>query len=281
MSMDRKRKLDDTAEPAEGTKRTKEDIDAITILDETKVSVSKCFYVVRAKLYVNIAPIYVNNASKGVRKLHLDPLLMNYSHIFRGVVVSHSSIEFDERQAKVMYDSPYSYAWVTADFLIWRPQEGEYIEGYINMQSPSHIGLLIHDTFNASIKKDFLPADWTFVPNQEDETGGQQEDEGEQQDDSAAPSVPSGSESRSSPSDNSPVSMGFWVDGQGKRVDGMLRFTIRRIHVSTRMVSVQGALAEPNGGNFEVMTEDASTSSSSSSKKAAPPKSKGKHITFD
>lgn len=287
-----KREAEDESSAVENTvKRSKqeepveeEDVQTMDIVQESKTS--QCFYNVRARLYVNIAPIYIKDARKGVAKLHLDPLLMNYSPMLRGVVVSHSNMEFEQQEAKVMYDSPYSYVWISAEFLVWRPKEGQQVEGYINMQSPSHIGLLIHDTFNASIKKDLMPADWTFVPNQEDENAQDEDDSTNQptQEDEALtendPSSNSTSETAKSTSHaHAAISMGYWVDGQGKRVDGTIQFTIRRVFFSAKMVSVQGALIEPNSESRSFEREYQSNNADASS--VADAKPKAKHITFD
>ena len=142
---------------------------------------SQCFHKVSTTIYVSLAPVYTQNPTAGIKSQHLDPLLMTYFPSVDGVVLSYSNLRLlgkDEDlsvqagetvMAKVMYDSPFAYLWIAVDFLVWRPQAGDKVEGWVNLQSPSHIGLLIHDTFNASIKRDAIPSDWYFEPLQADE----------------------------------------------------------------------------------------------------------------
>ena len=152
---------------------------------------SECFHTILTSLYVSLAPIHVQDPSAGIKTQHLDPLIMTYFPQAGGVVLAYDKLKLygqdgeaasmgldiqraeDEEEspivAKIMYDSPFAYMWITVELLIWRPMPGDVLEGWINLQSPSHIGLLVHDTFNTSIKKDMIPENWTFVPNQVDE----------------------------------------------------------------------------------------------------------------
>ena len=102
------------------------------------------------------------------------------------------------------------------DFLCWCPEVGDVLEGDIYMQTPSHIGLLICDTFNASIKKYNIPNTWSFVPNQIDEV-----------------------------SSDDRKTFGHWVDESETKVEGKLQFTIKAIHTTGRIVSVEGTLIRP------------------------------------
>ncbi|KAJ2682398.1 hypothetical protein H4R19_007139 [Coemansia spiralis] len=54
-------------------------------------------------------------------------------------------------------DSPYGQLDISTRLLLWRPVSGMTLKGAINVQSPDHIGLLLWDTFNASIPASFIP----------------------------------------------------------------------------------------------------------------------------
>jgi DNA-directed RNA polymerase I subunit RPA43 len=216
--------------------------------------ISECFQKVSASLYLSLAPLYIGEPSKGICVQHLDPLLMTYFESAGGVVVGHYNLKLhgdseptEEEQdstshrpviAKIQYDSPFAFTWVSVDLLVWKPVPGDVIEGWISLQSPSHMGLLVHDIFNATIKRDSIPKDWKFIPNEEDEVV----------DLSTAPETPETPSLLATPgsmkpkSFRDPKSLGYWVDGNGKRVDGKVRFTVKSFNVSGRLVSVQGSL---------------------------------------
>lgn len=217
---------------------------------ETKLS--KCFHKVTTKLYISLAPMFLNDPLKGIKKQHLDPLLMTFSSQAKGVILSYSNIKFastsydqDESTgqqlllAPVKYDTAYSFLWISVDFLVWRPLVGDYIEGYSYMQTPSHIGLLLHDTFNANIKKFNIPSSWEFIPNADDEYSEDQQDQDED----------NGSGANGEGQKSNVRSLGYWVDENKVKIDGELKFTIKAIHTAGKLVSVEGTLLQPGQEN--------------------------------
>lgn len=200
---------------------------------------SECFKEVKTSLYVSLAPLYLNSPTKGIKAQHLDPLLMKFSSKLRGVVLGYSDVTIindnhdkDEENtlilSKVNAHTPFAFLWVHVTFLIWRPKVGDVVEGLVYMQSPSHIGLLVHDTFNASIKKFNIPEDWTFIPNQEDEKD-EENAEGEQ-------------ETNSRTRNNI---LGQWVDANEIPIDGKLKVTIKAIRTGSRVLSLEATLIRP------------------------------------
>lgn len=187
--------------------------------------VLQCFHTVTARLHVLVAPAYVQAPLDGIRAQHLDAMVMTYFAPARGVVVLYRRLRLglvnrgeDGVVARIPLELPFAFLWVLVELLVWRPLVGDVLEGHVHMQLPLHIGLLVHDTFNASIKKWGIPHEWLFVPLQADET----------QDPDA------------------PVqSLGHWVDAEGVPVQGKLQFTVRAVHTSGRVVSVEGTLVQP------------------------------------
>ncbi|ANB14027.1 DNA-directed RNA polymerase I subunit RPA43 [Sugiyamaella lignohabitans] len=327
----KKRKL--SVEQLESSKRPRQEEDesaqTTTSVVEVTSSIatpSQCFYKVSVSLYVSLAPVHLNDPVSGIKSQHLDPLLMTFFPEAGGVVLAHYNLELcgqDKRPAKssskpsddldgetdesgpiavakIMYDSPFAFMWINVDLLVWKPRAGDIVEGWINMQSPSHIGLLIHDTFNASIKRDAIPRDWRFVPNQEDEAeDGEDHTPNDQEQESAedVTAATTGIEEEgvndekliNTSAENSgtskaskgalvspPRSLGYWVDGNGLRVDGKLNFTVRVFNVSGRTVSVQGSLLKP-GAVKEDLTQPYRKTEDDIQVHGVP---KAKHVTF-
>lgn len=229
---------------------------------------SECFQVVRTTLYVSVAPCHSTNPINGIKAQHLDPMIMSYFAKGQGVVLSYSNVSVSKEHhsldtndqpitiAKVGDSTPFLFMWITVDFLIWRPQIGDTLEGYIYMQTASHIGLLVHDTFNASIKFRNIPQDWEFVPSQADEFG-----EAEEQEDAKSSKF---------------RSYGYWADGSGTKVEGKITFAVRAIHSTGRMLSVEGTLVSPES---EIDAQPVFEGRRSSTTAASPVASK--HMKFD
>lgn len=210
--------------------------------------VSNCIVRVPVTLYLSLAPMYLQNPMQGLMKQHLNPMVMKYNNKVGGVVMGYENLtildsdpseEEDKttKLVKVTPDTPFSFTWCKVDLFVWQPQVGDVLEGYIFIQSASHIGLLIHDSFNASIKKNNIPYDWTFVQDeQEDDV-----EENSREEDAEA-----------QPKNKKFGSLGHWVDANAKRIDGKLKFTVRNIYTTGRVVSVEGTLLEDEDSNSEV-----------------------------
>lgn len=225
--------------------------------------ISECFKVIRTKFYLSLAPCHLANPINGVKSQHLEPLVMKYHPKARGVVLSYFNITLSNERdggesqtslVKVNDASPFAFLWATVDLLIWQPQQGDVLEGYIYMQTQSHIGLLVHDTFNASLKFKNLPQDWEFVPSQADEYSEEQS------------------------SENSKFrSYGHWVDGNGTKVEGKIKFSVKRVNTAGRMVSLEGTLVSPES---ELDAQPVSTERRKLSTSAAAA-SNATHMRFD
>ncbi|CCH45295.1 DNA-directed RNA polymerase I subunit RPA43 [Wickerhamomyces ciferrii] len=235
-----------------------------------KDGLSECFHKIKTSLYLSLAPIYSKTPLEGLKSQHLDNMIMKHFAPANGVVIGYDNLKLsdehsynaggnnneddDEEEtqfitAKLNAHSPFAFFWINVDLLVWRPSIGDVVEGLIYMQSPSHIGLLINDTFNASIKKNFIPENWEFIPNQLDEFQDENQDDEE-----------NNSKSKKF------QSLGQWNDENNMPIDGKIKFTIRRIHTSGRVVSVEGSLIKP-GSELEA--------------KPVTPGQIGKKITFN
>lgn len=224
--------------------KTEATIDSnVSIIDET-TGLSKCFHRIRAKMYLSLAPCHLEHPIEGLRQQHLDPLIMTFNRKVDGIIISYDNIKLSKEQikkndedddsvefnyvAKVSDENPFSFLWAYVDFVVWKPRIGDLLEGYSIMQSQSHIGLLIHDVFNASIKKFYIPEDWYFVPNQADEESNENEDSGNNES-----------------SKNKFKKLGYWCDENGVAIGGKIKFTVRAIHVNGKGLAVEGTLLTP------------------------------------
>ncbi|AOW06744.1 hypothetical protein B0I72DRAFT_36778 [Yarrowia lipolytica] len=195
---------------------------------DSATGISECFHKVSTSMYVSLAPMFSQKPVAGIKSQHLDPLVARYFAPAGGVVLAHYNLKLYKRgsdsegsavMGKFVNESPFTFMWISTDLLVWKPQVGDRLEGYVNMQTPSHIGLLVHDTFNCSIKYANIPEDWVFTPFAE----------------SGQPTA--------AKKDRVRQSMGYWSDGSGKRVEGKLEFIIKSVHTAN-MVYLSGSLVD-------------------------------------
>lgn len=179
---------------------------------------------VNAKMHMAIPPVWALDPTASVLE-QLDTLVMRYVPQLKGVLLTHSNVKFLGQMGHIDGDSAFFVAPTSFSSLVWRPQIGMVLRGTITLSSPSHVSLLLYDTFNAAISAPHLPAsDWEFVSYT---------DVGEAQ--------------RRDAKDRS---VGLWRHKQsGERLggdDGSLAFTVISMTVANQMLSLHGSLlAEP------------------------------------
>lgn len=180
--------------------------------------VSQCFRKVKLIMNVYAAPVFAGNPIEGIRREHLDPMILQYDTNAGGVVVAYNNVKLLKKkgtpkpQGEILSESPFSFHWISVELVVWYPQQGDVLEAWISVQSPGHLALLIHDTFNATVKRNDIPASWTFVPQEDDEA------------------------------DSEKKSLGYWQDSEGNRIDGKLQFTVKRFLHGGRTPLVLGSL---------------------------------------
>lgn len=132
------------------------------------------FYQQTSSLYLPLSPICQHNPLQGICAEHLSPLILTYYPLFHGVVLSYSNVRLSETSeleahqgegvlAKSVDEYAASFVWVTADFTIFKPRRGGWIEGWVNLQNEGHVGLVCWNLFNASIEKKRLPPSWKWI----------------------------------------------------------------------------------------------------------------------
>lgn len=206
---------------------------------------SQCFHKFSTSLYLSIAPLYSSNPIEGIKAQHLDTMIMKHFAPAGGVVIGYTNLKISEEflsiedneiiTAKLNPHQPFAFLWCDVDLLVWKPQVGDVVEGSIYIQSPTHIGLLINDTFNAVIKKANIPSNWEFIPNQVDEEDGEEAEQAAEAEE----------EVKEKKNDKNSQSLGSWADSNGSLIQGKIQFNIKNIRSNGLVVSVDGSLLVP------------------------------------
>jgi DNA-directed RNA polymerase I subunit RPA43 len=206
------------------------------------------FHVQTSSLYLPLAPISQRKPVEGICAEHLSPVILTYYPPFHGVVLSYSNprlseAPFQDDGAQVMMKSTDEYAvswtWVTAEFMLFKPTRGGWLEGYVNLQNEGHLGIVCWNLFNASIERQRLPKDWKWVGAEDLEGDGYAED-----------------------------GVGYYVDGAGTKIEGIVKFRVKDIESShdreRGFLSIEGTMLEDKDENELLEEENASRSTDKS-----------------
>lgn len=178
--------------------------------------------------YVPLSPICHSFPLPGLVAEHLSPLLLTYHPPLRGVILSYTNARLSSTPssapasstapeaeeavlAKSINEYAASFIWLTADFTILRPQWGCVVEGQVTVVNEGYLGLVCWNFFNAGIERRRLPSDWSWVGS--GHSSGR-EDSGK------------GDWMRGGKAGGD-AQQGHFVDGEGKKVEGVIRFRVR------------------------------------------------------
>ncbi|KAF7914867.1 hypothetical protein BELL_0480g00040 [Botrytis elliptica] len=176
------------------------------------------FHLQTSSIFLPLAPVSQKFPLEGLCAEHLSPLILTYYPPFNGVILSYSNPRFAEKAFGNDGDSTLlqnldeyavSWAWVTAEFLLFKPEKGAWLEGYINLQNEGHLGLVCWNLFNASIERARLPKEWRWVGVEDQEKDAEAEAE----------------EGATYAEDG----IGYYVDGEGKKIEGTVKFRVKEI----------------------------------------------------
>ncbi|TGO55759.1 hypothetical protein BCON_0087g00120 [Botryotinia convoluta] len=176
------------------------------------------FHLQTSSIFLPLAPVSQKFPLEGLCAEHLSPLILTYYPPFNGVILSYSNPRFAEKAFGNDGDSTLlqnldeyavSWAWVTAEFLLFKPEKGAWLEGYINLQNEGHLGLVCWNLFNASIERTRLPKEWRWVGVEDQEKDAEAEAE------AGATYAEDG--------------IGYYVDGEGKKIEGTVKFRVKEI----------------------------------------------------
>ncbi|KZF24312.1 hypothetical protein L228DRAFT_245222 [Xylona heveae TC161] len=191
------------------------------------------FSVHTASLYLPLAPISQLKPIDGLCAEHLSPLILTYYAPFRGVVLSYSNVRLSEQPsaagkqgsgpvlAQSVDEYAVSFVWVTADFLLFNPKRGDWIEGWVNLQHEGHLGLVCWNLFNASIERKRLPKSWQWVGPSTSRSNSRADDQ----------------------ADAAAEGEGYYVDEDGNKVEGKIKFRVKDIETSASSSHERGFLS--------------------------------------
>lgn len=234
------------------------------------------FQLVTSTLYLPLSPISISptHALSSLLVEHVSPLLLTYYPPLRGIILAYSnpSISSNPPSATSVSSKPQDsnpqpltlaktaneygvlYVYLKATFLVFRPQRGQTLEGWINVQSEGFLGAVVHNLFSVGIEKSRLPVGWKWIPpgHNEGSTSDQMDissesgypttantTEAEEETDSDKenhfkPLPSSASVNFSDPAtlaEEDEASSGYFQTPSGKRVRGTIRFRVKDIDV--------------------------------------------------
>jgi DNA-directed RNA polymerase I subunit RPA43 len=235
------------------------------------------FQLITSTLYLPLSPISISptHALSSLLVEHVSPLLLTYYPPLRGIILAYSnpsisscppSTSSPPSKSQDLNPQPLTlattaneygvlYVYLTATFLIFRPERGQTLEGWINVQSEGFLGAVVFNLFSVGIERSRLPAGWKWVP-----PGQNQDSRGDRMDtssESGYPTTANTTEAEESDSDKEnhfkplpssasvnfddpaatlaeeedEASSGYFQTPSGKRVRGTIRFRVKDIDV--------------------------------------------------
>ncbi|KAM3546400.1 hypothetical protein ARSEF1564_000675 [Beauveria bassiana] len=207
------------------------------------------FFSQTVSLYEPIYPIGWAQPVTNCEFHYLRHLQNKYVPSLRGVLLNYKNVTLGDepsREGAARNDEEFTtlksqreygvgFGWITADVDLFVPSRGAWMEGSVNLQTEGHIGVVCFGKFNASIEARRLPPSWKWVSNEDPEAEGMEE-----------------TASIVAPDEHGVVhqihSTGFWVDANGDKIKGKIRFRIRNFDVGvsgeTTYLSLEGTMLD-------------------------------------
>ncbi|KAI0151486.1 hypothetical protein BJ166DRAFT_536175 [Pestalotiopsis sp. NC0098] len=217
------------------------------------------FFTQKVSQYLPLFPLGMIEPVEGYAEQHLKPLLNHYVPTFEGVLLGYHDVQVGEAPGKgsltensdnsqeAMLESIDEYAvafgWLTAKLDLFRPRRGAWMEGSVNMQTEGHLGVVCWGMFNASIEAGRLPKGWRWVSLLQ---GKNKEAASEE---ASLPTPEPVEEGQEEEDDSQLHTTGYWVNNDGQRVRGNLKFQIKNFEVGVSgdygYLSIEGTMLEP------------------------------------
>ncbi|KAK7477176.1 hypothetical protein BaRGS_00031561 [Batillaria attramentaria] len=99
---------------------------------------------------ISLPPSCLGNIGQGVKQ-QLDSKIGLFSDEHDGALIAYSHIKLLSDKGQIIDDSPFIHFKIKADFVIFQPQISSCLKGVVNKISRDHVGIVIHQYFNASV----------------------------------------------------------------------------------------------------------------------------------
>ncbi|KAK5109417.1 hypothetical protein LTR62_007083 [Meristemomyces frigidus] len=184
-----------------------------TLFDDKLLQQHSPFVQETHSLYLALSPCANAFPLEGLIAEHISPLLLTYYPPIKGVVLKYSNPRMSEHPdhestneeavlSKAIDEYAVTFVWLTLDFLLLRPSRGTYLEGYVNLQNQSLLGLMCYNYFSAAIEFSRLPTDWIWKEDGEQDNGYARQ------------------------------RGGYWTNRYGEKMDGRVVFRVRDFDAS-------------------------------------------------
>lgn len=237
------------------------------------------FQLITSTLYLPLSPISISptHALSSLLVEHVSPLLLTYYPPLQGIILAYSNPSISSSPLSTSSTPPKPqdsnpqpltlatsaneygvlYVYLTATFLVFRPERSQTLEGWINVQSEGFLGAVVFNLFSVGIERSRLPAGWKWIPpgHISQKAHGDQMDtssesgypttanttEAEEESDSdkenhfkplpSSASVNFADPTAALAEDEEEASSGYFQTPTGKRVRGTIRFRVKDIDV--------------------------------------------------
>ncbi|OKL58679.1 hypothetical protein UA08_06204 [Talaromyces atroroseus] len=147
------------------------------------------FRLINATLYLPLSPISISptHAQASLVTEHLAPLLLTYYPPFKGIVLAYSNASISSTPpttpgqvnaggddnsdipkpltlALTANEYGVLYLYLTATFLVFSPQKGQILDGWVNVQSEGFLGAIAYNLFSVGIERKRVPKSWKWIP---------------------------------------------------------------------------------------------------------------------
>lgn len=105
--------------------------------------------VIKKRIHLALEPSYLSDINYGVLKC-LDRTLNEYYPELSGILLGYEDVKLKKSTGAVFNDQPHIHIDIKARFYVFRPSSTQQLIGVVNKKSKGHVGILVHDTFNAT-----------------------------------------------------------------------------------------------------------------------------------
>ncbi len=156
----KKRKRERSVEPPSSSKAKRSQGGQKDVISDFVVSSNSPFMQKKASLMISLTPDSLSNTTKHIH-LSMQSMLLKYSDGLGGVLISYDDIQLDKSKndgscGRIINEFPHIHYYITCDVLVFNPVSSTSLKGVVNEVFPSHVGLLVHELFNASISAEHL-----------------------------------------------------------------------------------------------------------------------------